>query len=178
MIQLVLGMVVVVTAVCAVFLNNIYKAVTALWGTGVAVGFVYILYGAETLAIVQWITSTLVTGAFIIAAALSGEQFWATSEKKSRSFLVTSIFLGLCFAVVVFLGIEKIIDITTKEHFVYDTGLTALGKMAGGRGFISLEMLAFILLVALIGTGFVVRTSRPMASNNIHVAKNIGRDIK
>ena len=57
----------------ATFVGDIRRAVLALWVAGLGVGAVYLTLGAEVLAVVQWIVSTLVAISFIFFSAMFGE---------------------------------------------------------------------------------------------------------
>src|SRR3954464_12118565 len=94
-------------AVCmATFVRNMRHAILALWVAGLGVGAVYLTLGAEFLAIIQWIVSTLVTISFVFFSVMFGEYNVPKPliKKDSVLMILLSLLLGAAFAAVIWLG--------------------------------------------------------------------------
>src|SRR6476660_9582164 len=80
----------------ATFLRQMRGAILALWVAGLGVGAIYLNIGAELLAIIQWIVSTVVTISFIFFAVMFGEYNSVEAREKKSRILVTlmAIILG------------------------------------------------------------------------------------
>lgn len=59
-------------ALMATFAFNIKRAILALWVVGLGVGAVYLTVGAEFLAIIQCMVSTLVTISLVFFSVMFG----------------------------------------------------------------------------------------------------------
>jgi len=120
----------------------------------------YLTIGAEFLAIIQWIVSTLVAISFIFFAVMFGE-FNPPQEKieKKSSLLmpILSILLGIGFTSVIWLGARELPEISlvlSKEG----GDLQSVGKMLTQDNLLSLEVLALTLFLVLVGGGVVARS--------------------
>ncbi len=83
--------------IMATFEKHMRRAILALWVAGIGIGALYLTVGAEFLAIVQWIVSTLVTLAFIFFSVMFGEYHGPSPKepKGTPSILVLSMLLGV-----------------------------------------------------------------------------------
>lgn len=163
----------------AALVENMRTATLSLWIASLAVGGVYLTLGAEALAIVQWIVSTLAAISFIFFAAMFGEYDRATSEERvsssggpwmarlqsiSRAQIVAfglSAVIGIAFVLVVWQGSadlpEGTLAIPDKNN-----DLIALGRVLIDHHLLSLEVLATTLFLVLVGGGII---ARPEASS-------------
>lgn len=143
----------------ATFEKQMRRAILALWVAGIGVGAMYLTIGAEFLAIIQWIVSTLVTISFVFFAVMFGEYHSpSTKSTKSAKFItILSVFLGCAFASVVWLGSKELPEISlalTKEG----GDLSSIGKILTQDNLLSLEVLALTLFLVLVGGGVVARS--------------------
>src|SRR4051812_19130337 len=90
----------------ATFVRYMRRAILALWVAGLGVGAIYLTVGAEFLAIIQWIVSTLVTISFVFFSVMFGEYNAPKTPIKGEGILVVllSLLLGAAFATVIWLG--------------------------------------------------------------------------
>lgn len=150
-------------AAIAAFVPDIRRATLALWVAGLAVGGIFLTIGAETLAIVQWIVSTLVSISLGFFSAMFGE--YGSSEKK-RPMLVTR--LGSGFLALAILAGGALAVIAWKSAMLLPSppgapasgaanDLMALGKALVERNAISLQVLALTLFLVLVGGGVIAR---------------------
>jgi NADH:ubiquinone oxidoreductase subunit 6 (subunit J) len=146
--------------IMATFEKKMRRAILALWVAGIGVGAMYLTVGAEFLAIIQWIVSTLVTISFVFFSVMFGEFNAppARSEKKgSQLILALSILLGATFTAIIWLGARELPEISmvlSKEG----GDLASVGKMLTQDNLLSLEVLALILFLVLLGGGVVARS--------------------
>ena len=149
----------------AAIVENMRRATLALWIAGLGMGGIYLTLGAETLAIIQWIISTLGAISFIFFAVMFGE-YGAEEKKGERRRLLKSalaLVLGAAFSAVIYLGAGKL-----PEGFLgIPTGgndLAALGQTMTQDHLLSLEVLALTLFLVLVGGGVVARPERNPAN--------------
>ena len=147
-------------ALMATFLFSMKRAILSLWVAGLGVGAVYLTVGAEFLAIIQWIVSTLVTISFIFFSVMFGE--YRTSEtRNARSEIlpvVLSLILGGGFAFVIWLGTRELPESVLGSFTGNDLG--DLGRLLTQDNLLSLEVLAQTLFLVLVGGGVVARLER------------------
>lgn len=148
----------------AMFVGNMRHAILALWVAGLGVGAVYLTLGAELLAIVQWIVSTVVTISFVFFAVMFGEyNDPSTTEinkkrRKGTTLLLTllSLVLGAGFAVVI-RRVSKDIPHTATTSAISQGDLRVIGRLLTQENLLSLEVLALTLFLVLVGGGVVTR---------------------
>lgn len=148
-------------ALMATFVSPIRRAILALWVVGLGVGAIYLTVGAEFLAIIQWIVSTLVTISFVFFSVMFGEYNPPKEQsKKSASqgvlLLALSVILGLSFSAIIWLGAESL----PETAFVVEPksgDLSSLGRVLTHENLLSLEVLALTLFLVLVGGGVVAR---------------------
>src|SRR5688500_17716981 len=80
-------------ALMATFVGHMRRAILALWVAGLGVGGMYLTVGAEFLAIIQWIVSTLVTISFVFFAVMFGEYNSPSSPRGKDGILLTLLSL-------------------------------------------------------------------------------------
>ncbi|MBI2711499.1 MAG: NADH-quinone oxidoreductase subunit J [Bdellovibrio sp.] len=152
-------------AILATFASNIKRAILALWVVGLGVGAVYLTVGAEFLAIIQCIVSTLVTISLIFFSVMFGE-YQVEPASKVKFFspanvmrTVLALFLGAGFAAVIGLGVRGL-PLENLTQSVSGSDLAALGRALTQDNLLSLEVLALILFLVLVGGGVIARLER------------------
>jgi NADH:ubiquinone oxidoreductase subunit 6 (subunit J) len=144
----------------ATFVNHMRRAILALWVAGLGVGAMYLTVGAEFLAIIQWIISTLVTISFVFFSVMFGEYNTPkVKEHKKNGWVLTllSLFLGAGFAAIIWLGAGNLPEAGLIEPTqLSDLGL--VGKTLTQDNLLSLEVLALTLFLVLVGGGVVARS--------------------
>ena len=170
MIELIFSGMTLAAVFYATFVKNMRYAILALWVAGLGVGAIYLVLGAELLAIVQWIISTLMTIAFIFFSVIFGE-FYSAGKNKGQNqtiaveaknrrgdFLLTvlSIILGTSFAVVIWICSKNLV-VVPYEVITSQNDLNAVGRILTQENFLSVEVLALLLFLTLVGGGVVAR---------------------
>ena len=143
----------------APFVGHMRVSILSLWVAGLGVGAVYLTLGAEFLAIVQWIVSTLVTITFLFFAVMFGEYDPPAVKRDSKTFVVqvVSLILGCVFAI--FLGmISRHLPNGAQTEFPDGSDLKVLGRVLTQENLLSLEVLALTLFLVLVGGGVVARS--------------------
>ncbi len=144
--------------VLATFARHTRHAILALWVAGLGVGGMYLILGAEFLAIIQWIVSTLVTIAFIFFSVMFGEYNSPAPRAIGNGLLLTllSVVIGVGFTVVIWLGVKEL----PTSSFIVESGsndLELMGQMLTQENLLSLEVLALTLFLVLVGGGVIAR---------------------
>ena len=154
----------------ATFIRNMRHAILALWVAGLGVGAIYLTLGAELLAIIQWIISTLMTIAFIFFSVIFGEfhsgrktkiqnkDLAAEARNKRGDFVLTilSLILGASFATVIWICSKNLGEVSHGVVSSHDD-LATVGRILTQENFLSLEVLALLLFLTLVGGGVVAR---------------------
>ena len=158
------------SALLATFVGDIRKAIMSLWLTGLGVGGLYLLMGAELLAIVQWVVSTLVAMGFLFYAVMFGEYGLGDSrpplKRAAAAFFPT--LLGAGFVAVLWYGASELKGFTDIQPEAFrtsgmtaqnlgETNLTLLGRVLADEHLLSLEILALTLFLVVLGSGVVAR---------------------
>jgi NADH:ubiquinone oxidoreductase subunit 6 (subunit J) len=142
----------------ATFVGDIRRAILSLWVAGLGIGGIYLTLGAELLAIVQWIVSTLVAISFVFFSVMFGEYVSSEKAQPDRRLVKNAmgITLGAVFAGLIWFG---------GGHFQDDlliqpsegTDMVAIGKTLTQEHLLSLEVLALTLFMVLVGGGVIAR---------------------
>jgi NADH:ubiquinone oxidoreductase subunit 6 (subunit J) len=143
----------------ATFVGHMRVAILSLWVAGLGVGAVYLTLGAEFLAIVQWIVSTLVTISFLFFAVMFGEYDPPVTKTTSKALFVQalSLALGCVFAILMGL-ISNHLPNGPQTEFPDGSDLKVLGRVLTQQNLLSLEVLALTLFLVLVGGGVVARS--------------------
>lgn len=154
-----------VSAVIAVFVGDMRRSILALWVAGLGAGGLFLSLGAELLAMIQWIVSTLMTVSFIFYAVMFGEYGKGDDRPLAKRALSAAlpILLGGAFAGVVFVGASRIpgaLEWGVPAPAI-NTDLAAVGQSLVTDHLLSLELMALALFLILIGAGVVARPGRP-----------------
>lgn len=147
-----------VAAFTAAMTENMRRAALALWLAGLGMGGMYLTLGAETLAVIQWILSTLGAISFIFFAVTFGEYSGKSGEADRKRVLFTLLggAIGLSFAAVIFLGVGRLPG-SAFALPAQGNDLGALGRALAQDHLLSLEVLALTLFLILVGGGVVAR---------------------
>jgi len=159
-------------ALTATFVGDIRKAVLALWLCGLSCGGLFLFAGAEVLAVIQWIVSTLVAIGFFFYAVMFGE--YGVSDprpltKRLASF-APALALGIAFSCVIVIGMPR----SNHEGLLGDVeaakdversplestegrNMVALGKSITKDHLLSLEIMALTLFLVIVGSGVIAR---------------------
>lgn len=150
------------------FEKNISRAILALWLTGLSVGCLYLSLGAEVLAIIQWVLSTILALAFVYFSVMFGE--FSNKTKNNFDEQVYSrrkFFLKFGLSLLVALGFLWLTWLASKKipmnHLIIPKqghDLKALGQVIIADHLQSLEVLILTMFLVLIGSGAIVRKSR------------------
>jgi NADH:ubiquinone oxidoreductase subunit 6 (subunit J) len=145
----------------ATFVGDLRRAVLALWVAGLGVGAIYLTLGAEVLAIIQWIVSTLVAISFVFFSAMFGEYGPGERLKFDRHLVKAGlgVLVGGAFAWVVWFATEGVSEGSLGE-ITEGTDVEALGHALTGQHLLSLEVLALTLFLVLVGGGVLARPDR------------------
>lgn len=148
-------------ALTAAMTENMRRAALALWIAGLGMGGMYLTLGAETLAVIQWILSTLAAISLVFFAVTFGEYARQpnTVDRKRILFSFLGGAIGLAFASVIFFGVGGGARLPESAFNFPAQGndLAALGRTLAQDHLLSLEMLALTLFLILVGGGVVAR---------------------
>ncbi|MFL5812040.1 MAG: NADH-quinone oxidoreductase subunit J [Bdellovibrionia bacterium] len=149
----------------ATVVQGMRQAILSLWIAGLAMGCIFLTVGAETLAVLQWIISTLVAIALFFFAVMFGEYESQQREKRSlrqmlnRKVIVSTLIataIGAAFAAIIYLGSADLPGGPIPAPAA-GNDLASLGRVMVENHIISLEVLALTLFLILVGGGVVAR---------------------
>lgn len=162
MIFIIFSMIALVGAFLATFLYDVRGSILALWVTGLGVGGLFLSMGAEVLAIILWIVSTLVAISFMFYAVTFGE-YGIRDSRPWKNRLIAAILPVLCgglFVTLIWLGSKDLVGdhfaraVTLKEPI---ENLQILGEKISKDHLLALEILGLCLFLVVVGTGVVSR---------------------
>jgi NADH:ubiquinone oxidoreductase subunit 6 (subunit J) len=151
----------IASAVAATFLLDIRRAALSLWMTGLLIGGLYLALGAEVLAIIQWIISTLGVMCFLFHAVMFGEyanpQPLSWADRISRA--VGPLLAGGAIASIVYLGFSSLrgVDEAVAAQNFQLQSLEQVGKELVEKHLLSVEVLSLTLFLVVVGVGVVAR---------------------
>jgi len=146
------GILALLSGAVATFVNELRLSLVALWLAGLAVGGVFLSVGAEYLAVVQWIVSTLLCITFLLFSSLYDPK----TERPTGKFYLMSILIGLGFIAVIWSAVFQLPHGGVLEENAI--GLVDLGKAMVKRNFLAIELLAVTFLIVIVGAGAISRT--------------------
>lgn len=171
---------VLVAAFLASFLENRRHVVFAFWVTGLGVGSIYLILGAEWVAVIQWIVSTLATMNFIFFSVVSGEfyadkKFRLPYHKKIHTFkfqkfrehcllTVLAWFLGAAFVGTVVFCVKKIVFLPQELPYSGENDLNLIGRVLTQEYLLSLQLLGVLMLITLVGSSVIACSDKEDAS--------------
>lgn len=147
-----------VAAIFATLAGDLRASILALWLAGLGTGGIYLSVGAELLAVVQWIISTLLTVGFLVHAVTYGEYGLADSRTKSKRVLaaVFPAIVGIAFAGMIGLGASHL-PVARLFEPAAGPDLAGFGKALVGKHLLSLELLVLTLFMVVVGAGVIAR---------------------
>ncbi len=165
------------SALSACLVLDMRRAILSLWLCSLGVGGLYLAMGAETLAVVQWIVSTLIAIAFIFYAVMFGEYSTrenesAPAESFSRRALQVAMpaLLGVAFTATIWLGAAHLPNTQVVEFgpvpqmdgadIINNQNVAVLGQSLAENHLLSLEILGLTLFLVVVGGGVVARPER------------------
>ena len=150
----------VVGGLIAVLAPNIVHAVFALMLAFAGVAAVYLIAGADFLAVTQvvvYVGGVMILFAFGILLTGRAAEHAQRQEVKNRK-------IGLAVGLLLFWGLIKAIMSTSQfragENPVGDSTATGIGKLLLGDYIIAFEFASILLLVALVGAAYLVRRAK------------------
>lgn len=156
-IQLFMGLLVLMGVVIILFTRNIVHAAYALCLTLIGIAGVYVFLNAELLAVVQVM---LYAGGVVILLAfgvmmtnrLRGEKVLSGSRNRFPGAVVSiGLFAGLSFLI----STTSFNTSITKEH----DQIESIGISFLTDHIVAFELIAFILLVALVGAAYLAKNA-------------------
>jgi NADH:ubiquinone oxidoreductase subunit 6 (subunit J) len=160
----------VLSALVAALYRDARRVVLALWVCGMCFGAIFLSFGAEVLAIVQWIVTTMVGISLLFFSSMFGElgskELSEIRSRRDNFDLLQASMVG--FAFIAILGVALLRfrpDAEWLSHLAASGAsgpqsgqdLQALGQLLTEKHFISLEVLGITLLLVLVGGGVLAR---------------------
>ncbi|HTL13288.1 MAG TPA: NADH-quinone oxidoreductase subunit J [Bdellovibrionota bacterium] len=138
-------------AVAASFFSELKRAALALWVCALALGGVYLSLGAEYLAIVQWIVSTLGVAAFVFFSVLLGSRDGKHDWAKYLAVAGALVLLGG----IIWMTVRDFVPsvVWDKDH----GGMVGLGNALVTEYLLPVEILALTLFLVVVGAGVITR---------------------
>ncbi len=166
-----------VSALSACMVRDLRRAILSLWMCSLGVGGLYLAMGAETLAIVQWIVSTLIAIAFIFYAVMFGEysaqeEASVPAQPVSKKILQMGLpaLLGIAFTATIWIGASHLPNTQVVEfgpvpqmdgaQIIANQNVAVLGNALAEKHFLSLQILGLTLFLVVVGGGVVARPER------------------
>jgi NADH:ubiquinone oxidoreductase subunit 6 (subunit J) len=173
--------VIVLAAIIAIFAADVRRAILALWAVGLSAGGIYLSVGAELLAVIQWIVSTVVTIVFFSFSSMfhgadksEGDSVAGMSGfARNIPAAVMAVSIGVGFAAVVELGLGGIGEFLGPDG----GGVAVVGNAIMVEHLLSLEMTALTLFLALIGGATIARPEKINGDDSIHGSASDGKVI-
>lgn len=165
------------SALAVAILKNSRKSIVALWLTGLATGSLMLKMGAEVLALVQWMSSTVLAITLIYFANLFGEfhlgqKTKGESKEQSLAGEETALkgtsqkykwSLGAVGAVSLLpFFLKGIQQGKLPDEFLRmeNTDLFALGAEMVRSHLLAVEVVGMLLLLAVVGGGILARSAQ------------------
>ena len=149
----------VAAAGVAAFVGDLRRAALALWVAGLSIGAIYLTLGAEVLAVIQWVVSTLGAITFVFYSSNFGEH--GPREKlhldRRLAKVVLGVLAGGAFAWIMWTGAGQLPNEPLSLQPVEGTDVLAIGHALTGQNLVALEVLALTLFLVLIGGGVIAR---------------------
>lgn len=149
----------VVSAALAMIFSDSRRVILSAWVSGMSVGALFLSYGAEYLAVIQWVVGTLIAISFLVFATMYGE-YGSLDARTPRERLfdaIPSVLAGAAFFAMIALAVHDFSESTSAEGPTGPNDLVAVGIALGQRHWVALELLGFMLVAVLIGAGVISR---------------------
>ncbi len=156
----------------AAFSADIYVAILALWLAGTSVGAIYLILDFETLAMIQWLSCTLIALGFVFFAVLFGEYRSSPSRSLGKRWGIPliSLVLGIGFSALSWFSASFSPLNEDRSAVGPETNAAEFSMSLVNQHGVSLTLLALMLFVTLIGAGIVARSTQandgPMEGGN------------
>jgi NADH:ubiquinone oxidoreductase subunit 6 (subunit J) len=160
----------ILSALVAALYRDARRVVLALWVCGMCFGAIFLSFGAEVLAIVQWIVSTLVGISLLFFSSMFGElgskEVSEIRSRKENFDLLQAAMVGIAFVAILGASLLRfqpdpqwLSRLAAGAASGPSSGqdLQALGQLLTEKHFISLEVLGVTLLLVLVGGGVLAR---------------------
>lgn len=157
LVSLLFAVFVVTGTIIILFTKNVVHAVYALALTVVGIAAIYVLLNAELIAVVQILIyggGVVILMAFGIMMSARPQAAKIVSETKNR--LLGGVIAAIAFVLllVAFSAIEP-----KDEHDASLNQVQAIGKSFLLDHLVAFELIAFVLLVTLVGAGYLAKTA-------------------
>jgi NADH:ubiquinone oxidoreductase subunit 6 (subunit J) len=158
MISWIFGGLTILAAASATFAPDLRRSNLSLWIAGLSAGALYLTVGAELLAIIQWIVSTLVAIAILFFSSMYGQSRELPEGRGARPVLkiLLPLLLGLAFGVIIWHG-AGFVDNDSLVPAGDGGDLQAMGRELIQKHLLSLEVLSLTLFLVLVGGGVIAR---------------------
>lgn len=139
----------------AAWAQNKRTAILALWMVGVWIGAAFLSVGAEFLALVQWISSTVIVLSFVFFALMFGEFEAPKAPAKGGvpwilAVPVAASWLTLIGVAASGLGSDLAAESTAQP-------LVEMGRQLLSEHWVAIEVLGILLFLSIVGAGVVAR---------------------
>lgn len=161
--NLVFSALTIFSAALAIFFSDSRKVIASAWVAGMSLGAVFLAYGAEFLAVVQWVVTTLSAISLLVFATMYGE-YGAEDPRTARARVfdaLPALVIGGAFSAMIFLAVHAIPE--TASTLVGPSpalDLVGMGHALGEHHLVALELLGFMLLAVVVGAGVVSRAEK------------------
>jgi NADH:ubiquinone oxidoreductase subunit 6 (subunit J) len=153
---IVLSTLVIASALIAALSKDSRHVVLGLWVCGMSMGGIFLSFGAEVLAMVQWIIATLGGVSLLMASSMCGELGEKVASRINKFDLLQAIIVGIGMTAVFGVALFRFQpEIGALPQSGQD--LQALGQLLTEKHSISLSLLAVTLLLVLVGGGVLSR---------------------
>jgi NADH:ubiquinone oxidoreductase subunit 6 (subunit J) len=151
-----LSALVTVSALVAALSKDTRHVVLGLWVCGMSMGGIFLSFGAEVLAMAQWIVATLGGVSLLMASSMCGELGKKVASRRATFDLLQAIIVGVGMTAVFGVALFRFQpEMNTLPQSGQD--LQALGQLLTEKHSISLNLLAVTLLLVLVGGGVLSR---------------------
>jgi NADH:ubiquinone oxidoreductase subunit 6 (subunit J) len=153
---IVLSTLVIASALIAALSKDSRHVVLGLWVCGMSMGGIFLSFGAEVLAMVQWIIATLGGISLLMASSMCGELGEKVASPVNKFDLLQAIIVGIGMTAVFGVALFRF---QPEFNALPQSGqdLQALGQLLTEKHSISLNLLAVTLLLVLVGGGVLSR---------------------
>lgn len=157
-IQILIVVIILFGASVIVSTKNVVHAAYALALTLIGIAGLYVLMNAELLAVVQILIYAggvviLLSFGIMLTNRIGGQK--VISESRNR-------FLGAISSLLIFAGFSTLIyqlDLHSLEVIAISDAITQIGVSMLTENLVAFELIAFILLVALVGAAYLAKVS-------------------
>lgn len=165
--QLVFSVFVIVLSLIAAFSRSTRLSILALWLTGLFVGALSLTAGAELLAVVMWVLSTLVAISFVFFAVMFGE-YKGFSDKVPRyppplrggTLFAAAIAVSFAFGLIQWAGTNSVVPVVGGGLAGND--LAGIGQRLLKDHVVSLQVLSLTFFLVLVGVGVIASPRKKM----------------